>query len=267
MLTRVVLPHGARLSIGRLFATSVPRRNVPTSVAVEQSDEDVYREWVMWVKGTATEPLARKEQEAENKPYSTQRAIRKAKLEARKEQIAADIVAQIESLIAKRNAAEAKASLKQERIAANVVAQKAKTSSLKWQKLGELPSRPLSVYTAVHFASAMQPGENIEVAMTRIHSQYKALTAEQRFPYEEKAASNLKVKGLKNALSIKANYKEVTESTPDARSVKKNGMVAKALTSKYKALSPEERAAYADGIRAEAQVNLAEMASTVSKPT
>ena len=177
MLTRFLLPGRASVSVGRLFATSAPRWNVPTAKTEEQSEEDVYREWVMWVKGTATAPLARKEQKI---------------VTPKKEQIAANIVTQIETLIAKRNTAEAKALLKEERIVK--VSLKKRQENTSWQKLGELPSRPLSVYTAVHFASAMRPGEKIEVAMKRIHRQYTALTAKQRFPYEEKAASNFKVR-------------------------------------------------------------------------
>ena len=65
MLTRVVLPHGARLSIGRLFATSVPRWNVPTPV-----------------KGTATAPLDADAIKAQHK--TDQQTIQKAQLEDRR---------------------------------------------------------------------------------------------------------------------------------------------------------------------------------------
>ena len=69
MLTRVVLRRGATLSVRRLFATSVPRWNVPTSA-----------------KGTATEPLDADAIKAQHK--TAQQAIEKAQQKSSKEWIA-----------------------------------------------------------------------------------------------------------------------------------------------------------------------------------
>ena len=77
MLTRVLLPRGATVSVRRLFATSVPRWKVPTSG-----------------EGTATAPLdanAIKAQIAQLKV--AQQSIEKAELKAREQRIAATVVA------------------------------------------------------------------------------------------------------------------------------------------------------------------------------
>ena len=163
MLTRIVLPRGAAMSVGRLFATSVPRWNVPTSV-----------------EGTATKDgliAKRKEirvqlQEIRVAARETKRKQISAQLLFRKEQAAARVV---------NKSTEATAALK-------------KVKTTPWGKLGKLPSRPFQVYMAERFASGRQPNEKIGVTMKRIYSQFKELTAEQRLLYEEEAAANLKVR-------------------------------------------------------------------------
>ena len=95
MLTRFVLRRGAAVSVGRLFATSVPRWNVPTSVAAarlaKRKEIDVLR---------ARKAVARKEQ-----------AVVRASLEMVMESTATAIKARPK---------------KTQRIAANIVARKAK---------------------------------------------------------------------------------------------------------------------------------------------
>ena len=73
MLTRVLLPRVAAVSVGRLFATSVPRWNVPTSV-----------------EGTATAAL---DADAIRARLAQIKAAQKAQLKDRKERIRASIVA------------------------------------------------------------------------------------------------------------------------------------------------------------------------------
>ena len=74
-----------------------------------------------------------------------------------------------------------------------------KVKAKPWRKLGKLPARPLAVYMTEHFKAAQEPGEKIGVVMKRVVAQFKALTAEQRLPYEEKAAANLKVREAASA--------------------------------------------------------------------
>ena len=91
-------------------------------------------------------------------------------------------------------------------------------------------------------------------------------------------AARSKIQGLRMfaySLFLKTHYKEVAASIPDAPIVEgavvdrkalmiaKAPKIMKALAAKWKALTPEEQAAYktkAAAIRAEAQKNLAEMA-------
>ena len=257
-LSRVLLPRGAAVSVGRLFATSVPRWNVPTSV-----------------KGTTTAPLDAIRRRRRRKPQlanqmTARQFIHNAQLKANEERIAAKIAAKEAVCEAKRAEkladtmkreeqaaaqaasksaeAEAAALLKKERLIAIDVARKAKRAdkmsasrarkerliakrkenraqlrargvarkeqaaaraasksaeaeaaallkklrTTPWLKHGKLPPRPLGVYMDMHLT--MQPDEKILMARKRISAEYKALTAEQRLPYEEKAAANLKVR-------------------------------------------------------------------------
>ena len=327
MLTRFLLPRGAAASFERLFATSIPRWNVPTAPldadVIRAPKQMTAREFIQNARKEAqlkarkerknqlivkrkeiraqrlAQKVFRREQSAaqaerksaEAKPKRAEvlkaHRERKQQLLAKCKEIRAQVRAQAASKTAEANAkraevlsaviakrkkikeqAAARAASKTAEAQAAAALEKAKKAP--WHKHGKLPSRPLGVYMEQQLASdaIRDPGEKISDAKKRIGAQFKALTPEQCRPYEETAAVNLKVReaalakiqGLKVTpyfFFVKDNYQNVADGLVDGKGV------AKALAAKYKALSPEERAPFeakADGIRAEAQKNLAEMA-------
>ena len=341
MLTRVFLPRRIAVSVGRLFATSVPHWNVK-GTATTPLDADAIKAQIAQLKTARKERLfaKRKEVRAQNLVREEQNEAKKlaaiqarlakrkeirAQLRlraiARKEQGATESAERVAMIFARRALKQsrlakwkeicaqlrARAVFRKEQAAARAATERAKATESaktaaaveKVKTTSKLPSA-FNVYTAEQWrlhgeqmASALQPGEKITVAFARVSVQYKALTAEQRLPYEQKAAANLKLREAASAknqglcmsaftLFVKTNFKVTAESIPDAPIVEgavvdrkalaiaKMSLIMRALAVKWKALSPGERAAYkakADVIRAEAQKNLAEMvAETKQEP-
>jgi predicted phage gp36 major capsid-like protein len=151
-----------------------------------------------------------------------------------------------------------------------------------WAAQGKLPNRAFPIYTSEHYANAASasPTSKPMEVIGHLRAQYKALTPEQRAPYEAKAQANRAARqaakaitgGLRitpYALFLKDNYATVSAQIPGADGPKKIPAIAKAMSIKWKELSLEARVAYknkAESLRAEAQKNVASAMQEQSQP-
>ena len=215
MLNRFLLPRGAAMFVGRLFATSAPRLMVPTEAQLlqlmnaQQTIQLKPRRRIGKTVATrkaqavnAEAPLkklkkaprlkltkVRTRDHSAQQPIATNRKIHR-QCPPYDEKAVTNLkeVSHLQTawLTAKDKEVKAFASFKKERRAFFLLV------GFQWHRLGKNLSSAFSVFMDEH-AELSLTRRDVN-ARERIHSQFKALTAEERLPYEKKAEVYRKVR-------------------------------------------------------------------------
>ena len=203
MLTRVLRPRGAAWSVGRLFATSVPRWDVPTSnPGVRQSLDSMEGSATELplsssVEGPATATLdaaAIKAQLAQLK--TAQHAIQKAELEARKERIAASIAARDAKRVAALEARQARIERARQ---ARIERLTAKRKEVRPQEEGQQ-----SLESMEGTATASLDADAIKAQLAQLYKAQQAIQQSEMKARKEQIAAKIVVREVERIARLEA---------------------------------------------------------------